>query len=67
MLIDASRAATIACSESVIGVNTIFDAVPVLAFSESHTPPPVVPIYRRFPVASAGSNAIAEMRPVTSP
>lgn len=47
------------------GVKTTEPDVP--AFCESQTPPPVVPRKTRFPVGSAGSMAMDEMRPVTRP
>jgi hypothetical protein len=37
------------------------------AFTDFHTPPPVVPTYTVLPVASAGSIATAVTRPLTFP
>jgi hypothetical protein len=53
-------------STSVSGANTTLAAVPA-AFTDFHTPPPVVPRYTVLPVASAGSIATEVTRPVTSP
>ena len=67
MLMEASMAPPRAVTASVCGLKTMFETVDVPALLELHTPPPVVPIKMRLPVASEGSNAMAEMRPVTRP
>jgi hypothetical protein len=67
MLIEESTAPLRAATESVSGLKTTEDALDAFAFCETQTPPPVVPTYKRFPVASDGSSATAETLPVTSP
>src|SRR5438105_5032630 len=53
-------------STSVSGPNVTLPAAPA-AFVDFQTPPPVVPTYTVFPVASAGSNATEVTRPLTNP
>jgi hypothetical protein len=53
-------------SVSVKGENVTAPAGPA-AFTDFHTPPPVVPRYTVFPLESPGSTTIAVTRPVTAP
>src|ERR1035441_9826272 len=67
MLMEASLTPLRAGTLSVSGAKTMEAGAATPALLAIQTPPPVVPTYRRLPVASEGSRAIAATRPVTRP